>query len=99
MGKYLNSPPPKFFPCGVCGADVPGRAKACPDCGADEHTGLHGDGDGLSHSLPDEDFSYDDFVKREFCASPKPQGLHWVWWVTGVLLLAAMIYGYIKQLH
>lgn len=87
MAKYLNSPKPKFYPCGVCGADVPAKALACPDCGADERTGLHGDEE-VGAAIGLDDFSYDEFMKREFPSSiPRPAGLHWVWWVTGILLL------------
>jgi uncharacterized membrane protein YvbJ len=43
------------FVCPNCGADVPGGAKSCPECGSDERTGWSEDTylDGVS--LPDED--------------------------------------------
>jgi len=46
--------------------------------------------DGLD--LPDETFDYDDFVKREFGdKNPVPRGIHWFWWVIGLLVAAALI--------
>ena len=97
MARYLNSRTSNFFPCGVCGAEVPDKALACTDCGADERTGLYGDED-KSSELGQEDFSYDEFMNREFGKSPRPHGLPTIWWVTGLLLLGALIAGYLFQL-
>lgn len=47
--------------CPVCGEDVPPRAKACPECGADERSGWKEDAhlyDGLD--LPDEAWEEED---------------------------------------
>lgn len=95
MAKYLNSPQSRFFPCNVCGADVLHKALCCPECGADERTGLYGDEDRSAElGLPEDpaDFSYDEFVKREFGSSPQPSGIRWLWWGTALLLLVAMIW-------
>jgi len=85
--------PPEI--CPNCGADVPRNAKACPGCGADESTGWAEDAQQATAAnlgLPEEDFDYDEFTKREFGKpSPKPQGLHWVWWLTGIALLIAIL--------
>jgi len=85
--------------CPNCGAEVPRRAKACPSCGADEHTGWSEDSRQATASdlgLPDEDFDYDDFVKREFApTSPKPRGLSWIWWLVGIALLLAILFGWV----
>ena len=83
--------PPEI--CPNCGAEVPGNAKACPECGSDEQTGwseeAHADGLGL----PDEEFDYGDFVKREFgTKNPVPRGIHWLWWVMAVLVVAALLF-------
>jgi hypothetical protein len=78
--------------CPNCGADVPPRATACPECGADEKTGWSEEAYASGLDLPEENFNYDEYVKKEF--GPRrhvPQGLHWVWWLVGVLLLAALI--------
>lgn len=81
--------PPKI--CPNCGAEVPPRAKACPECGSDERTGWSDDAQTNGLDLPDEKFDYDDFVKREFGGEVKPRGLHWFWWVIGLLLLIAIL--------
>jgi hypothetical protein len=82
--------PPEI--CPNCGAAVPPKAKACPECGADEQTGWSEAArtDGLD--LPDENFDYDDFVKREFGGqSTVPRGVHWFWWVIALLVVVAFL--------
>jgi hypothetical protein len=77
--------------CPNCGAEVPPKARACPECGADEHTGWSDEARLGGLNLPDEDFDYDDFVQREFGAkkSPVPRGVHWFWWLVALAALAA----------
>ncbi len=82
--------PPEI--CPNCGAEVPPNARACPECGADEQTGWSEAArtDGLD--LPDENFDYDDFVKREFGDKrPVPRGVHRFWWVIALLVVAAFL--------
>lgn len=87
--------PPEF--CDHCGADIPPNAAACPECGADEHSGwANHDHQGLD--LPYEDFDYDEFISREFGKGKKevvPKGLHWFWWIVGLGLVAALIWMWI----
>ena len=74
--------------CPNCGADVPPRAKSCPGCGSDEKTGWSEEAHVGGLDLPDEEFNYDEFVKREFGAKPvKPRGLSWLWWIVAVALI------------
>ena len=78
--------------CPVCGEDVPRRALACPECGADHNSGWreHAQNyDGVD--LPEEGFDYDDFVRREFGSSPKPAGIPTIWWITALLLIVVSI--------
>jgi hypothetical protein len=78
--------------CPNCGAEVPPTAKACPECGSDERTGWSGQSRYDHLDLPDENFNYDDFVKREFGGpKPIPRGVHWFWWLIAVLLVAGLI--------
>jgi hypothetical protein len=91
MPSYHNSQAPDFD-CPVCGESVPAKAKSCPNCGADERAGWN---DSLEDSLPDESFSYDEFVKREFGGAVKPMGLKWYWWVTAIVLLAWLILSWV----
>lgn len=81
--------------CPVCGEDVPRGALACPECGADHESGwregaeIH---DGLELPAAEEEFDYDEFLEKEFGASPKPEGIKTVWWITaGVLLLLSVV--------
>ena len=78
--------------CPVCGEDVPRGSLACPECGADHNSGWREDAesyDGLD--LPEENFDYDEFVRREFSPSIKPVGIKTIWWITGIVLLAICI--------
>jgi hypothetical protein len=78
--------------CPNCGAAVPPKARACPECGADEKTGWSEAAYASGLDLPDENFDYSDFVKREFGGkSPVPRGVHWFWWVVALVLAAAFI--------
>lgn len=79
--------------CPNCGADLPKNAKACPECGSDEKTGWSDEAYAGALDLPDEEFDYDKFVKKEFGAKTKivPQGLHWFWWTIAILTIAAFV--------
>ena len=78
--------------CPNCGAEVPRKARACPECGADEATGWSEEARASGLDLPDENFDYDDFVKREFGEkSPVPRGGAWYWWVVALALAVAFI--------
>lgn len=71
---------------------VPPKAKACPGCGSDEKTGWSDAAHADNLGIPDEDFNYDHFVKEEFAPrSPKPHGIHWVWWLTALLLVVLFL--------
>jgi len=78
--------------CPNCGAEVPPHAKACPECGSDEQTGWS-EAAGYDHlDLPDEDFDYGDFVKREFGnEKPIPRGVSWFWWLLAVALAVGLL--------
>jgi hypothetical protein len=79
--------------CPNCGAEVPRNAKACPECGADEHTGWSEAARYSGLDLPEEDFDYGDFVDREFGRRRLvPRGVHWLWWLVALFLLAAILW-------
>jgi hypothetical protein len=78
--------------CPNCGADLPPKAKACPECGSDDETGWAETAQADKLGLPDQDFNYDEFVKEEFGSGrPIPRGIHWFWWVTALLLIALFL--------
>jgi hypothetical protein len=73
--------------CPNCGAEIPPKAKACPECGSDEQSGWSEKAHADNLGLPDEDFDYDEFVKEEFGAGcAKPHGIRWFWWLIALLL-------------
>lgn len=75
--------------CPVCGEDVPRGSLACPACGADHNSGWRIDSDAHDAlDLPDDDFDYDEFVRREFASGAKPAGIKTIWWITAIILLA-----------
>jgi hypothetical protein len=78
--------------CPNCGADVPPRAKACPECGSCEETGWSENAthDGLD--LPDEEFNYSKFVEQEFGAKkPKTSGVPWYLWLAALFILGVIL--------
>lgn len=81
--------------CPVCSEDVPPRALACPHCGADHNSGWK-DGaliyDGMD--LPDEEFSYDEFMKREFGGQGDGPRIKPIWVITSVALIVACLLYY-----
>lgn len=82
--------PPEI--CPNCGTGVPRQAAACPGCGADENTGWSETAYASSLGLPDEAFDHEEFVKEEFgSAQLKPRGIHWVWWLTALVLVVLLL--------
>ena len=89
MAKPGFHPPPI---CPVCGEDVPPRALACPECGADEHSGWREDAalhDGLG--LDDEGFDYDTFVEQEFGTGKRKTARQLFWWIIAILVVLGLI--------
>ena len=83
--------------CPVCGEDVPRGSLACPECGADHNSGWREDADAYDGlDLPDEDFDYEDFIRKEFTQTPKPAGIKTFWWIAAIILtvLFVIIYFY-----
>jgi predicted nucleic acid-binding Zn ribbon protein len=86
--------------CPVCGEKVPLGALACPECGADHNSGWREDAEVYDAvDLPDDDFNYDDFIKREFGSRVKPTELKMVWWIAGILLVLAFLLMYFYAAH
>lgn len=68
---------------------MPPRAKACPECGADEETGWSDEADASNLGLPDDSFDYDEFVKREF-EGESPEKSNKSLWMIVALVLAVL---------
>ncbi len=85
--------PDDEFICPVCGATVPAKARACPECGSDEKTGWSDqtiyDDTGIED--PDE-FDYDDYVRREFGKGPRRSGRQWLWWVVALIAFGMVVW-------
>lgn len=82
--------------CPACHEFVPARRLSCPHCGATKDDGWREQDGTEGLDLPDEEFDYDSFVRREFHEGPPAPRFDrkTLWWVTAVVLLAAMTAGY-----
>lgn len=88
------------FICPACGAEVPAKAKACPECGSDEKTGWSEqtvyDGTGIED--PDEDdFKYEDWKRRELGRGKQRSRREWLWWIVAVVILAALAWLFVVR--
>ena len=78
--------------CPNCGAELPSKAKACPECGSYEQTGWSEKARYDSLDLPDDTFDYNNFVKQEFGdEKPSPCGIRWCWWLLAIALAVGML--------
>jgi len=83
--------------CPNCGAEVPPKAKSCPECGSDEQTGWSEKAHAENLGLPDEEFDYNEFVKEEFATGrAKPHGIRWFWWVIALLLIGVLLFLFLR---
>ena len=92
MSSNARLTPPSV--CPNCGEDVPEKALACPECGADWDTGWKLTGyAGGGTADPEDEFDYREAFDKEFGSSAKPIGMKLVWWLVGILLLLALLLG------
>jgi hypothetical protein len=79
------------FTCPICGAEVPRRAKACPECGACEKSGWSEDRylDGVD--LPDEGWNHPGSSPRRLGNGGGKTRMQWFWMVVGILIVIAFV--------
>jgi len=83
--------------CPVCGTEVPERARACPECGADEKTGWSERARYDELGIPDDSFDYEDFVDREFGGKKPKRRLGWLWFIVALLVLLAFALPFFRR--
>jgi hypothetical protein len=82
--------------CPTCGAEVPPKARACPECGSDEQTGWSDRAHADRLGLPDEEFDYDEFAQREFGGRPlRRRGPRWLWWLVALAVALSLLAGWL----
>ena len=90
----------KFFNCPVCGEEVKIGAKICPECGADDTSGWKEEYVQHDHvydnlDLPDKDFDYDEFMRKEFGGDKKKSGKEWLVAAIALFIIIVWILIYI----
>lgn len=80
--------------CPVCGAEVPPKALACPECGADERTGWgEEEADFEATGYEEDSFDYEDFLEKEgLKEGSRPRGIAPGWWVLAIFALVAFVW-------
>ena len=77
--------------CPNCGAEVPPKAHACPECGSCPETGWSEKADAGNLGLPEDDFNYEEFAQAEFGSKTKPRGITFFWWIVAALVCGLLI--------
>ena len=98
MLRKRPNKPRRFQPpevCPLCGHEPPPGALACPQCGADEHTGWSEAARYDSLDLPDEEFDYDAFVAEEFGGGRPPTRRQKFWWIVGLAVLLVFVWCFV----
>jgi uncharacterized membrane protein YvbJ len=81
--------------CPNCHAELPPRARACPECGADEQTGWSEKARSDDLGIPDDSFDYDEFIDREFQGKAPKRKMQIFWTAVAVLVLILFILGFV----
>ncbi|MEI7729944.1 MAG: zinc ribbon domain-containing protein [Verrucomicrobiota bacterium] len=83
--------PPEL--CPQCGATVPPKARACPECGADELSGWSDEAVYDRLAIPRPDFDYNDYLRKEFGTpeANRSRGISWFWRVVAIGLVGLFL--------
>jgi hypothetical protein len=91
-----------IFNCPHCGAEIKANAVACPECVSDEITGwstqIYLDGIDLADEESYEEIRQNEFGNRGHSTRGEQNSRLWIW-VTGIVVLGAMIGGVVLNLH
>lgn len=81
--------PPTPDHCALCGAEIPPKAHACPECGADERTGWREQSvyDGID--LPDDE----ETQAADRRSQQKRDGHRWLWWLVAATVILTLTLG------
>ncbi|MCD6416317.1 MAG: zinc-ribbon domain-containing protein [Planctomycetes bacterium] len=95
MGPRGREPDDDYFICPHCGAEVAWDARVCPQCGSDELTGWAEDAGKWGAGIPtgyskDDEFDYEDFIRREFGRDAAGGGGLAVW-ALAIALMALLL--------
>ncbi len=77
--------------CAVCGAEIPPRARACPECRADERTGWREADPADGVDLPADDFDAGRFAETEWGRTPRRRGKALFWWLIAIGMLIVVV--------
>lgn len=89
-----NAPPTE---CANCGTAIPRKAKACPECGADERTGWRENEDTRYDGLDLPESAYtDDSTPEAPSRRAGRDGPPWYWIAVGLILAALLILGVVS---
>lgn len=66
MNRTPGEPHDAFLYCPHCGATLAEDAEFCAACGASEESGWRDEDDAPWDERAEEEFDYDDFLRREF---------------------------------
>jgi len=84
--------------CPNCGAEVPrATPKPVPNAARMNKPAGRKTAYASQLGLPDENFDYDKYIKREFAGEKVvPRGIHWFWWLVALLVLSAFAYLWLR---
>ena len=78
--------------CPGCGDEVRVGSKGCPKCNHLDPWEIEENESYDGIDLPDDEFNYDEFIKREFGGGIPKKGKALFWWIVAVIVLVAFVW-------